>query len=404
MHLRFFYLTFLLFSFSAFSQTSFTPGYLIKTNGVKVNCFIKNEDWRGSPRTFEYKLEENGEIKIGTIDNIDEFGAGKFFKYIKATVEIDQSSDKVGNLNDVRNPVLKEETLFLKTLAEGNASLYTTEKENKKYFFFKIESEKIQPLIYKKYMATPTRMGTNEYYKQQLATTLNCDNLLESHFENLEYKKNKLLRIIVDYNSCKNSETILYVKENHKSTFNLCIRPGATYTSFSLQQIGDEKIDFGNKAGFRIGLEVEYILPFNNNKWSLFFEPTYQYYDSEKEVVYVDYYSFQKTTLISVEYNSIELPLGGRYYLFPNKNSAFFIDAAILIDVPIMDSKIVSSNESSYDLNIKNRTALAFGIGFKFKNKYSLQARFYTTSSLIDYYYRDSEYKTFSLIAGYNFL
>lgn len=404
MKLKLLFITVLLFSFSAISQTDFVSAYFIKTNGLKTDCFIKNEDWRGSPTTFEYKIEENGEVKIGNLDNVIEFGSGDSFKYIKATVEIDQSSDKVSDISDSRNPLMKEETVFLKTLVEGKTSLYYSEKENTPRYFFKLNDGEIEQLVFKRYMVTSTKMGNNELYKQQLATVLNCNKLTESNFENLEYKKNKLITIVSAYNTCQNSETVVYGKMENKAAFNLTIRPGVTFSSLSIQKNNDEQLNFENKSGFRIGLEAEYVLPFNNGKWSIFIEPTYRNYSSEKEYIYVDFLTFQKTTVITATYNSIELPIGGRHYMFLNEQAAFFINAAFLMDASVLDSKIDSSNEGGYDLKVKADASIVLGLGFKYRNKYSVEARYHTPRQLLDYDNINSKYKSFSLIAGYNFL
>lgn len=403
MKLKLLFITVFFFSFSAISQTDFVPAYIVGTNGVRTDCFLKNEDWRGGPITFEYKLAENGEVKIGNLNNVIEFGSGQSFKYVKATLEIDQSSDKVGAISDTRNPIMKEETVFLKTLAEGKASLYYNEKENFPRYFFKLDDGKIEQLVYKRYMATSTKMGNNDLYKQQLSTSLNCTKLAENNFENLEYKKNKLINIISTYNNCENSETVLYGKTENKAAFNLTIRPGVTFSSLSIQRNGDEQLNFDNKTGFRIGLEAEYVLPFNNGKWSVFMEPTYRNYSAEKEYVYVDFNTFQKTTLISVEYNSVELPIGGRHYMFLNENAAFFLDAAAIVSVSTLDSKIDSSNEAGYDLDVYSDICVAFGFGFKYHNKYSIEARYHTPRAILDYNNISSQYKSFSLIVGYNF-
>lgn len=390
--------------FNLFSQNTFVSGYFIQNNGTKTDCLIKNEDWAGSPKTFEYKLNENGAIELGSIDNIKEFGSGESFKYIKTTLEIDQSTDVVNNLTDVRNPIMKEETLFLKTLAEGKASLYFTEKENLKRYFYKIAEGKIEQLIYKRYLVTKVKMGTNERYKQQLATTLTCSTIKENNFENLEYKFNKLLNIITNYNNCEGSETIVYGKKKKGGSFNLSIRPGVTFSSFSIQIQGDEEINFDANTGIRIGLEAEYVLPFNNNKWAIFIEPTYRNYSAETTLVDNTFPTITKTNVITINYNSIELPLGGRHYMFLNQNAAFFIDAAVIMDVSSLDSKMESSLGGKYDLDISGDAALALGVGFKLKNKYSVEARYHSSRKLVDNFNTNSAYKSFALIAGYNFL
>lgn len=388
-----------------FSQTDYEHGYIIKTNGQKIDCLIKNEDWKGAPSTFSYKLEENGAVKTGNITNITEFGSGENFKYIVASVPMEQSSDRVGKLTQDRNPVFEEETRFLKVLVEGKASLYYTLKDNENRFFYKMNDGEIQQLIYKRYVTNNKRIAENNRYKQQLATDLVCANQKNKDLDRLEYKQAKLIIQFKKYNSCTNSEAIFYEKRNFKYGFNLSIRPGVTFGSASIQKTEEEKIDFDGKMGFRIGLEAEYIFPFHNGKWSLFAEPTYRNYSAEVEkTINENFPTLSDNTLISVEYNSIELPIGGRYYMFLNEDSAFFVNLAILIDLSILDSSITSTKDSSYDLNFKTDATTAFGAGYKFKNKYTIEARYHSSRNIINYMNVTANYSSFSLIAGYNFL
>ena len=373
MKLRILFATILFSTVSVISQTNFEPGYLIKTNGTKVECLIKNEDWKGSPTTFIYKMDENGETNIGSLDNVS-------------------------------NPNMKEETLYLKTLVEGKASLYFTLKDNTPRYFYSNDGGEIEQLIYKRYLVTRTKMGNNERYKQQLATDLICNDLTEKNYADVQYKTNSLVNMFTKYNTCENSESVVYSKNTNKAKFNLSFRPGVTFTSLSIHRRGDEQINFDSNTGIRIGLEAEYILPFNNGKWSVFIEPTYRNYKAETEFLYVDMITFQRYTLITAEYNSIELPLGMRHYMFLNEDAAFFIDAAVLMDITTLDSKITSSEESSYDLNVSADSALAFGVGFRYKNKYSVQARYHSARQLLNYENIKSAYNSFAIVAGYNFL
>lgn len=89
--------------------------------------------------------------------------------------------------------------------------------------------------------------------------------------------------------------------------------------------------------------------------------------------------------------------------MYINQDAAFFIDTAFIMSIATLDSKITSSNEAGYDLNVRANTALAFGFGFKYQNKYSLQARYHTPQQIVNYLNIDSAYDSFSLIVGYNF-
>lgn len=404
MKLKLLLATILLSTISAFSQTNFQPGYIIQTNGTKVNCLIKNEDWKGSPTSFIYKLEENGDTKIGNLNNVAAFGAAESYKYVNATVQIDQSTDNVDKLSYSRNPEMKEEKLFLKVLVEGKVSLFYTQINNNPRYFYNMDQGEIVQLIYKRFLVTNLKMGKNERFKQQLATDLICTNLKENSFSDLEYKMNSLVNLITKYNNCVDSENVIYNKNRQSAKFNLSLRPGITFSSLSLQKNSDEPLDFDMNTGIRIGLEAEYVLPINNGKWSIFIEPTYRNYTAEKSVLYASMITFQKYTLVTANYSSIELPIGGRHYMFLNQDAAFFIDAAIIMDISTLDSEITSSNEASYDLDVSADATFGLGLGFRYKNKYSIEARYHNSRKIVNYLNIDSDYNSFALIAGYNFL
>ncbi|MGO3182094.1 MAG: outer membrane beta-barrel protein [Aequorivita sp.] len=395
----------LLSTTSIIAQTDYEAGYIIKTNGQRIDCLIKNEDWKGSPNTFNYKLDENGEIKTGNVSNIKEFGSGENFKYIVATLPVEQSSDKVGDLTVDRNPIFKEETRFLKILVEGNATLYYMLKNNDNRFFYKLNDGDIEQLIYKRYITNNKRIGENNRYKQQLATDIVCSTQQNTNLDKLAYKLKSLTNQFKKYNDCLDSEAVVYEKNDFKYGFNLSIRPGVTFGSASIQKSGEERIDFDSKTGFRIGLEAEYIFPFHNGKWAIFMEPTYRNYTAEKEKsINNDFPTMQNTSQITVEYNSIEIPVGARFYMFLNKDAAIFLNAAVLFDVSTLDSSISSTNSSAYNLDFKTDATSAFGAGFKFKNKYSLEARYHASRNIINYNTASASFQSFSLIAGYNFL
>ncbi|WP_310994151.1 tRNA modification GTPase [Aequorivita marina] len=395
----------LLSAISLFSQTDYEAGYIIKTNGQKLDCLIKNEDWKGSPSTFNYKLEKNGAVKTGNVSTIKEFGSETYFKYIVETVAIEQSSDKVSNLTEDRNPDFKDETRFLKVLIEGDASLYFTTKNNENRFFYKINEGEIEPLVYKRFLTKNKRIAENNRYKQQLATDITCSEMANPSLKNLEYKRTKLINQFKKYNTCLKAETVVYKKKAIKYGFNLSLRPGITFGSASIQKSGETKLDFGNKSGFRVGLEAEYIFPFHNGKWSIFIEPTYQSYTADTEIaINTDFPTMQNSTVVTVDYSALEVPIGGRFYMFLNKDAAFFINGALLVDLSVFDSSIKSSNDSKYDLEFASDATTAVGAGFKYKNKYSIEARYHTSRNIINYTNVNATYSSFAIIAGYNFL
>jgi hypothetical protein len=212
-----FLIIFLISVFTAVSQNPFENGYFIKNDGTKINCFVRPLDWSTNPVTFQYKLTEDAKTEIGKIENVKEFGTDATSKFIRTTVAIDQSSEAIANLTYDRNPDFKEETLFVKVLVEGKASLFFTSRETKNRFYYTNEDGEIEQLIFKSYMVTRSKKGENNRYKQQLATTLKCDNLDVKEFEKLEYKTKDLIHIFETYNTCVDSYFISFEKKKKKN-------------------------------------------------------------------------------------------------------------------------------------------------------------------------------------------
>jgi len=393
----------LITSFTAFSQIKYENGYSISNTGEKKEILIKNIGWKNNPTTFEYKVSENSSIEQASIETIKEFGSKKEFKYLRKTIEIDRSTENVGKLDNDRNPVFNKEKLFLETLVEGKATLYLYQEGNLQRFFYSVDDQSVKQLVYKKYKASENKLGENNYYKQQLLRELECSNISQNDFEKLHYKQKNLIKIFKKFNSCEGSNFIIYGANSSKGKFNLSIRPGVNFSSFSAKRADNKKsLNFEDETNFRIGVELEYILPFNKNKWSIIFEPTFQSYKSEqKDVIYAQTLTITKTTDVTIDYKSIEIPFGLRHYFFLGNDSKLFVNGLIVPNLNL-DSNITSSEEDSYDLEINSQTNTALGAGYKFKDKYSIEVRYYLNRKLLNYKAWDSEYKTLSIIVGYN--
>jgi hypothetical protein len=378
--------------FNCYSQIEFEKGYFIDNSDQRIECYIKNLDWKSNPTEFEYKLSESSEIKNTNISRVKEFGIGNVSKFIKDTVNIDRSGKDLSQISKEKSPVFKEEVLFLKVLVEGNANLYQFVDEGLLRFFFKMKDAEITQLVYKPYMVNQFQKAENTQFRQQLYRELNGLINSESVFENIDYETNELVRLFVRYNEASDSGFSNFEeKENEKrEPFNLNLRPGIKSTSLSIQNMisSSRNADFGTKAGFRFGIEGEFILPFNKNKWAVILEPTYQYFKSEL------------TTDVFVDYKSVELPIGLRYYLFLNKNSRIFVNGSMVLDFPI-NSVLKPENGNEFEINSKPN--MAFGLGYKFRERYSLELRYHSSREILNGYTSWlSDYNTLSVIFGYS--
>lgn len=401
-------------SLNCYSQIAFESGYFIDNNNKKTNCLVKNFDWKNNPTEIEYKLTENEDSKIADIEAISEFGIYDVSKYVRANVEIDRSSNTTKFLSPEKEPIFSQEKLFLKVLLEGKANLYYYEDKKLKRFFFNKDNSNIEQLVYKRYkifeknneIQSEFFIGENRLYRQQLLNSLKCESLEVNDFKNLDYSKRELLKLFDNYNNCIDSEYISLKKNRNKNVFDLTIRPRLNTSSLSLNHglIESYNIDFDNELTFGIGIELEYYLPFNNDRWSLLFEPTYQYYKSNisREASNVS------GGMINAEldYSSIEVHFGFRYYIFfkDNKNSKMFFNLSSVFDVGESGSIDFIRNDGTIldSAELDTGGNFSFGIGYKYNEKFSLEINYQTARNLvIQFNGFEAGYQTTSLILGY---
>ena len=365
-------------SLNCFPQIVFEEGYFINDNNERIECLIKNVDWKNNPFDFKYKISEISEVQTTGIQAVKEFGINNISKYERAIVNMDRSSEDLSLLSHDRNPVFQEEVLFLNILVEGQASLFQYEENNLTRFFYRTNDSAITQLVYKIYKVKDRNIGTNNQFRQQLLNDLKCHEISMNEFETLNYYKNELVRLFVKYNECQNVSFTNYNEKHREVIFSLNLRPGLNISSLSMENpVSDaEDNDFGSELTFRAGLEFELILPFNKNKWAIILEPTYQYYKSEKESEGIN------DQYVEVDYKSIELPLGIRHYFYLDEKSKIFINASYVIDFSI-NSAIKYELGWEYEINTMGN--FAFGLGYSYR-RIAAELRYQTSRSVLNNY------------------
>jgi hypothetical protein len=371
------------------SQISFVKGYYIDNANQKTEGLIRNVDWKNNPLEFEYKKTKESEKESMNIESVKEFGINNVSKYIRASVQIDRSSNKFNLLSYDKSPLFKKEQLYLKVLIQGYASLFLYEDNSLRRYFYQTLNNDIDQLIFKKYKTPENKMGTNNKFRNQLYNNLKCADISMDELKFIDYKKKELLNLFETYNNCHNSEFVNFDEKVTSSLFHLNIRPGLNSSSLSIRNnvTSSRNTDYDRELSFRVGLEFEFIMGFNKNKWAIIIEPTYQYFKADLEIA--------NRSNTNADYRSIELPLGLRHYLFLNDTSKVFINASFLYDFALK-SKV-------RNLDVGSGINAALGIGYKYKNTCSLELRYHTSRDILtDYVTWTSDYKTISVIFGYS--
>jgi hypothetical protein len=397
----------LLISILSFSQIKYEKAYFILNSDQRVDCWIKNSEWKNTPSSFEYKLTENDKSARKSITDVKQFEIYNQTKFVRRNVKIDKSNiNDINNLSVTRNPEFQEKQLFLKELVSGDINLYVYNEENSNIYFYQIGNGNIEQLIYKSYSDKIGYIAYNEDYKKQLEKILGCPTISSSEIQQVEYNEKQLENIFIKYYKCTNQNYVEKFKKQRKGKFNLNIRPRVNFQSLDFSNSRtNENYTMGSKTTFGVGLEAEFILPINKNKWSIIMEPTYQYYKTEK-ITDDNFYSSGAFIKTYVDYKSIELPIGIRHYMYLNDKSKLFINAQLILDYS-MNSTIKfmwNDNHEYRNLKIESYENYAFGVGYNYNNKYAVEARLLTDRNLFSKYYDSwtSKYSNFSLIFSYN--
>ena len=397
-------------SLFSFSQVEFEKGYIVDLKGNRIEVYIKNEDWSPNPTQFNYKTSlESSEVKTGRLNNINEFGIGDYTKYVKATVEMDQSSNQPGSLSAKEEPEFMTQTVFLKQLVEGDANLYMFYNSKILRFFYRKTSKEYKPLVYKKYLAENNlTVKENKSYKKELFDNLSCETISLEEAKLLEYTSNSLSQYFTNYNLCNSNSSISYIENVSKGDFNFGVKLGffssrlkIDYDSSVLGFVDNFSADLGSKGSFRIGVEAEYVLPANKSKWAIFIEPAYQLYSASRDIVVTESLNPDLDQTVSIDYSYIDLPIGVRYYMFLSDQSKMFINAGAVTSINF--TKEIEYSKS-INRNINSEINFMFGLGYVFDDRFSLEARVNTPRDLTTGTSFNSNYTSVGIVFGYRIL
>lgn len=378
-------LLFLLCSFSLFtahSQIKYEAGYIIDNTGNRIDVLILNKDWRDNPSEINYKIGESGEVQTAGVEEVKEFGIGNSSRYNSFLVSIDQSKDQTNALSTSAEPDFLKKRVFLKQLLSGKAALYSYREGVLTRFFYATDEQTPEALIFKRFKKD-NRIAENNSFRQQLYTNLNCRSLSADAFRKIEYSEDDLVEFFADYNSCENSDFNILEDETPGGNFNFYLKGGMLFSSIAVERgLEAKEADFSFDPGFVLGVEAEYVMPFNRNKWSLLLEPTYQSHVKEGQLVNNTNFEFNDAYL-TLDMTFISVAGGVRHYLFLNESSKFFINAGVAFDVPI-NTEVVIDRGEKYQMKaeLDELTTQAYflgGVGFNYANRFSAEVRYYSS-------------------------
>ena len=392
-------------SSNIFGQVHFESGYFISNDGAKTDCLIKNEDWYNNPTEFKYKLLPNSKTQTGKMADIKEFTINDYAKFVRANVNIDVSPSHLGELTNFSSPMWKIMTVFLKILVDGKASLYMYRSRTlDNRFFYKCGSMNIEQLIYKEYLQD-NRVAVNNTFKIQLNDHVRSENCNVITEEFPDYYKKDLVKYFMCYNQCVDPSFKVKHLKYKRDILYISFYVGVNNSSLNISNSEEDYLsgNFKNKKNTHVGVNIEYILPFDKNKWSLFEESEYD------QFIYSNFLNENRAT--HIDYKSLNLSFGIKRYIFLTDQWKLFISGQIHA---ALSNKFDSHYESQFsytsgtynysskvNYEVKNVRNVAIGIGTEYKHLY-VEIRGYTNQNIMP----KSEiwttsFKTFSINIGY---
>lgn len=390
--------TFLLFIVAAqtFGQVKYEKGYLVDNDGKRMECLIKNREWQSNPTEFTYKPGNSGTAQTGDVNSVREFGIYNYYKFVAADVKIDRSVNPKTSITTDKEPLWKQEKLFLKVLEEGKANLYVYEGPGFQRFFYSVDKNPISQLVYKEYKVDMS-LVKNTTFRQQIWKDLPNLEVGMDKVKFMNYTANELENYFQSYNKKVGDATTEIIPKERTSYLTLKLTPGVNFNSgsMSLPVTGSsqaKEMTYEGNQGLRFGLEAEWLFAYKKYKWAVLFEPTFQSYKSESTP--------EEGT---IDYSSVEFPIGIRYYYQLGYQTRLYLNGFYVPRFAMnFDSNVnyIPDTNVPKSFDVKASGNMAFGGGVDYK-KFSMEARYYTDRNLSDQPYLDPTYSRFSIILGY---
>lgn len=256
------------------AQNSFTKAVIHKSDGSKVDCFIKNVSDESTQQVFDYSLEKGGatiRIDATSITKV-EFEDGMILEKhpVEVYVIIAPSINRRQSDYEFPENRLKGE-MMVEKLITGSYSLYQfVDQHAHEHFFYKTKKDAtLQRLEYKEYVNDVGEIVNKREYRSQLnflAAEAGCGEKLEAQTGRAEYKRNAMILVFKKLNACLGENTEVNNKYlESKPLLRLTVNGGAAATSLTISDPSQSTYpgltaeSFSSNIGPLLGVSLEIV-------------------------------------------------------------------------------------------------------------------------------------------------
>lgn len=344
---------------SLHAQLAYVEGFYLNKEGQKINCLIKNLDWDNNPDQIQIKINQKDPAQTLTLEAFQAFEIPNVVRYEVHQVQIDRSSDNIEKLDRDGLITWEDETLALRVVVRGEASLLAYKAPEIMRFFYRLENEKVEPLMFKKYLGTTRKarnIGYNRGYQSQLRENLNCG----TQKWDIDYREKVLAKYFKNYNDCQGiaSQVFMVRLEN---TLKIGLAASLFNYDFGIESNRSiTQFDFDSRQDFIFGLTTAYLLPVNNNQWELLLEGYYRRHQNSGPSNRND------SRVAELNYNGIEVHLGARRFFRVKEKLRLFVEGAYAISFNESDAITLDLDGQQRISYRKRGNLLKFGTGIQF--------------------------------------
>lgn len=374
----------LLLGLSGWAQVRFEPGYTVSYAGDTLRCWIKNAAWLNNPESIIIRRTENGPESEVSLKEIKAFGIGEEVLFRVEYVKVDVSPSAIEFLSMDREPVWKQDTLFLRLLVGGTANLYVYSGKGFVRYFYQMGSGPLSQLIFKKYRTFNSPVMENREFALQLGNDLRCGDASLVDIEKITYQEKALTRVFQAFNSCIGGESrILPTDNDQREKFRIQVLTGVDmqrYRVVNYEISGAPTSALYYEPKVKIGLEADVFLPFNKNKWSVATELGLNHFHNKRPIPVPLPSRFSGD--IFIRYQSVEGVMGLRHHIYLPRNTQAIISVSGLIDWDFNSSLSIGILSQDAFRNLVGFAGMA-GIGVR-NGRWGLEARIYSHRLILE--------------------
>jgi hypothetical protein len=293
------------------AQKRYLPGQVVLHSFDTLKGFIQEIPGRINPYRISFRATPDAqpvEYKPADIQWFSYNGGDRYVSYIGP---LETSSLNTNNLTYDSALATITDTLFIRAVLIGRASLYYARDRNDRiHLFLQKFGGRVTELGYKKYYVDEIVLANyqtkivkraiydNQLYKGQLIQAFrDCPYVATGITSRpLPYAKNEIQEVFEDYNRCKGAK-VIYREPEDNGTLAFTLNAGVNFCNLKFESESYppwNDYHFNSSAGFAGGLGCDFLLPRTRGKWGFFNEVSLErfktdgYYESPENLLKLD--------------------------------------------------------------------------------------------------------------------